>query len=93
MFEITAKKQSVVIHNFDLFFYSTKQDYIREVELSVWTSLSGDHYDAVPGEMRWREHGSIEFVPLPSSDLTHDPLPVRFLFSPVTIKMGTSVGF
>ena len=38
MFEITAKNQNIVVHNFDLFFYSTKQDYFHEVELSVWTS-------------------------------------------------------
>ena len=93
MFEITAKNQNVVIHNFDLVIYSTRQDYFREVEFSVWTSLPGDHYDAVPGEMRWAEHVPIKFVPSPSSDLTPDPLPGRFLFSPVTIKMGTSVGF
>mmetsp|Transcript_25700 Transcript_25700/g.44898 ORF Transcript_25700/g.44898 Transcript_25700/m.44898 type:complete len:1663 (+) Transcript_25700:1-4989(+) len=94
MFEITAKNQNVVIHNFDLVIYSFTQNYFREVELSVWTSLPGDHYDAIPGEMRWREHLPFKFFPsLSNLDLTPDPLPGRFPFSPITIKMGTSVGF
>ena len=31
MFEITAKNQNVVVYNFDLVIYSTKQEYFCEV--------------------------------------------------------------